>query len=370
MYIAITRTAGERNPRIWYGKFDGTKLTQIRLVDPLGGNDNERLNEVDMDGKGRLYYIEDQNQDTINSVTTDGTVKDASAPNNNNFNSVWPGNGIILPLEDGVVLAYNNPTAYTTYRAGENSLTNVQAGSDEEKAAQNCDNGNILQSGDLTTTCFDSGAGQNEVSYLPNAPTNQNNQVSFNWKIVNPDGIDNNGVLANANVYNGSTLYLRDNQFWYKCPVNQDQCTRLAKVTAAEMPNYSVLPQITTGATVGYISVVDLITDSVTTFNWSYPGFGLAVPSSSAMLSGDLKKAAFSYAQPTSRCDQVGDGNVIVTEDITKKENDPNAQTYTSATVFEDPILTDPANANPTAFQCITSVLNVWTEDQYPSNQQ
>ena len=358
LYIAIARI-GENDARIWYGKFDGNNLTQISLVDPLANANNEQLLDVNMDGKGNLYYIENQNQNTIKSVTTAGNAASANAGVGNNFGAVWPAGvgNMILPLEDGVVLAYGGGPTYTTYKAGGNSLTNLQANSDPEKAAKNCDNGNILQSGDLTTTCFNRGAGQNEVSYLPDANT-------ANWKNVNPDGINTNNALnAAANIYQGSTLYLRDNQYWYKCPVNQTSCSKLSNVTVAEMNNYNAFPQVTTGATVGYISVVDLIGDSVTTFNWSYPGVNW-------ILSGDGKKAAFTYAEPTSRCDQVGNGNVIVTEDITKKQNDPNAQTYTSATVFEDTTLTDPANTNPAAFQCINSVLNVWTEDQFPSNQQ
>lgn len=355
LYIAITRTF-HLGARIWYGKFDGSQLTEISLVTDLDGDTNttEWISDIDMDGKGNLYYIESNNQNTIRSVATDGTTGSASAAAN--FNLEWL-IGMILPLEDGVVLSYGAGPTYTTYKAGGNSLTDVQAGSEAEKAAQNCANGWILQYGDLTTTCFDSGAGQNEVSYLPDANT-------ANWKLVNPDGANTDNALDpfDFGIYQGSTLYVRDSQHWYKCPVNQTSCSRLTNVTVADTHGYSSTPRVEVDTTVGYISVVDLIEDSITTFNWSYPGVDFVV-------SGDLKKAAFTYAEPTSRCDTVGEGNVIVTEDITRAQNDPNAQTYTSTTVFEDPILDDPANTNP-SFRCISSVLSVWTEDQLPSNQQ
>ena len=329
-YIAVTRT-GLNDARIWYAKYDGTNVSNIATIDPDGNNAiQSQVIEINMDGKGRVYYIENNSPNTIRATDQGGNSSNANSAgfNTNFFNNT----ARILPLEDGVVI---HDGQYRVFTPG-GTLNAVAGGSDAEKAVQVCDTGTIHLSGEFTTVCADRTKGANEVAILPDASTN-------NWTLLNPDGNDLNNVFGdNGHMYLANELYLHSATAWYKCDVNAKQCSKLNNVTPFET-GFSMLPQVLTNNTVGYISYVDLITDTLESYKWSYPG-------NQWITSWDGKKLAAIYASPTSICDEpgVGESNILVIEELGQNTTEANIFPETESSPIPDP------------FRCINAILHTW----------
>ena len=347
VYIAIAPAPGTTDPRIWYGKFNGNQLSTILTVDPDGGATNETLFDVALDGKGNLYFI-DSNANKVLSYATPASNQVTDLPAvANAYTNVWFGNvSYILPLPEGVLLAHGNPANYVSYKPGDNNVTAINSNNDPEVVI--CDKGTILSSGDRNVVCIDRSRGQGELAYIPSVDTNT-------WQVANPDSLPTNNNLQLFNAFGNNTpgviygqdVFVRTNEFWYKCSLgNQVSCSRLTNVTARDLPNFSLLP-VPLQTPAGYISIIDLIGDRVSSFVWSYPA--LANP---AVISGDGKKLANAYSSPDSLCDLQNAANVLVTEELGNSPID--------YVLFNDTDLNPDTGKVVKPFTCISGVLHTW----------
>ena len=312
---------------IYYGKYDGSQLTELNRVNP-----GSTVLEADLDGNGRFYWVESLSPTQLNYVDTSGSAGSVGLAAA--LNAVYDTtNQRILALTDGVVV---HDGAHKTYSAGAGSADPVPAG-DATNAITNCQ-AEVLGERTSNLTCYDPTAGSNEVSYIPSTDTN-------NWELANPDSL----TVASALRPVGSGFYgLVGQQFfvgswtgeWYMCQVGQTTCSALQNVTTFDTM-FSPVPVV--NGVSGYFAWIDLVNDTFRTFVWSH---GLTA------FNWDMTKIADLGRLPNSVCGDAGLDDTIIVEELGSGQ-------YHEIKVSSVP---DDTSVTPTdsAYQCADRIINVW----------
>ncbi len=230
VYFAVMDN-GSQN--IFIRKFDGNNVSTIKDINATG-----QFKQMEFDGKGNFYYVDNNALNTIGYVKPDRTTGTATAAGNIGF---------MAGTTDGIFV--NAGGTYQTYSAG-GTVNN--ANGTQQNAFGVCENGTIYNESQDNMYCYDNGTANREISFVPN--------------LANATAVDVGGSGGGAAQRQGDTssaVYLTWNNFWYKCDIPNRTCSAMVLTTQDINTFVDVYSVVSMNSLSNRATVLSLVNDEI-----------------------------------------------------------------------------------------------------------